>query len=115
MGLKASILAVPAALALALGACGEDPTLDAALTTGLPSTPSVRWCPADEGDKGFDTKRIIGLSEAEAESLAGAEGDCVVRVIVRDGESLPATMDFNPSRINVEVEDGKVTEVVSLG
>lgn len=115
MVLKACTLAVTAALALTLGGCGDDPTLDAAPTAELPSTPSVRWCPAEEGDKGFDTKRIVGLPEAEAEKLAAAEGDCTVRVIVRDGESLPATMDFNPSRINVEVEDGKVTAIVSLG
>lgn len=51
----------------------------------------------------------IGLSEADAEAKANVEG-VPFRVVMRDGESLPVTMDFRPGRINATVENGFVTE-----
>jgi hypothetical protein len=36
-------------------------------------------------------------------------------VVRLDGEDLPATMDFNPQRVNVAVVNGVVTEVLSIG
>jgi serine-aspartate repeat-containing protein C/D/E len=57
---------------------------------------------------------LVGLTEDEAEEAAAEQG-WTVRVVVRDGEDLPATMDFRPNRVNVEVTDDEVTEVVSIG
>lgn len=49
----------------------------------------------------------IGLSEADA--LKKAEEDKVAaRVVERDGESLPVTMDFSYGRHNLHIKDGKV-------
>ena len=57
---------------------------------------------------------VVGLSEADAEAAAAEEG-WTIRVVRRDGEDLPATMDLRPERVNVEVTDGEVTAVVSIG
>lgn len=52
----------------------------------------------------------INLTVAEAEMLA-ASNDVPFRVVELDGESLPATMDYRPGRINAKVKGGLVTEV----
>jgi hypothetical protein len=50
---------------------------------------------------------IIGMTIAEAEAYA-AEQNVPFRVVMRDGESLPVTMDLRPGRINAVVEAGVV-------
>ena len=56
----------------------------------------------------------MGLTEDEATAAAEACG-WILRVVRRDGEDLPATLDFRPNRVNVEVTDGEVTAIVSTG
>lgn len=49
------------------------------------------------------------LDMTEADALAKAKlNDTLVRVIERDGEHLPATMDFVTGRHSLSVKDGKV-------
>lgn len=48
-----------------------------------------------------------GLAEEEAIAQA-EEADIPYRVIARDGEQFPATMDYSPERINFNIEDGVV-------
>ncbi len=56
------------------------------------------------------TDGYIGLSEEEA--LSKAEQDNKqARVVERDGESLPVTMDYMPGRLNFYVSDGKIEKV----
>ncbi len=45
----------------------------------------------------------LGLTVADAEAKAAADG-VPFRVVMRDGESLPVTMDYRPGRINATVE-----------
>ena len=47
---------------------------------------------------------FIGLIEEAAQSLA-AENNVSFRVVERDGESLPVTMDYRPGRINATIEN----------
>lgn len=55
-------------------------------------------------------EEYIGLTEAD--TLAKAKKDNVAaRVVERDGESLPVTMDFNYGRHNLHIKDGKVYSV----
>ena len=49
----------------------------------------------------------VGLSEADAEALAGANG-VMFRVVERDGQMLPATRDFREGRISAVIESGVV-------
>jgi hypothetical protein len=60
------------------------------------------------------TPVLVGLAEDEATEAAEALG-WEVRVIRREGEDLPMTMDLRTNRVNVEVADGKVTEVIQIG
>jgi hypothetical protein len=46
---------------------------------------------------------IIGMTIAEAEAYA-KESNVPFRVVMKDGESLPVTMDLRPGRINAVVE-----------
>lgn len=55
------------------------------------------------------TGDYIGMTTAQAQSKAEAEG-VMFRVVMQDGESLPATMDLRPGRINATVVNGVVTE-----
>jgi hypothetical protein len=57
---------------------------------------------------------VVGLPEDDAIAAAEAEG-WELRVVNRDGEDLPVTMDLRPNRVNVAVIDGEVTEVLSIG
>ena len=57
---------------------------------------------------------LVGLTEDEATEAAEACG-WILRVVQRDGEELPVTMDLRPKRVNVEVTDGEVTAIVSTG
>ena len=57
---------------------------------------------------------LVGLTEAEAHDAA-AEHGWTVRVARLDGEDQPLTMDFREDRVNVEITDGKVTSIVSVG
>lgn len=61
-------------------------------------------------EPGDDAQRYIGLPETDAMAQA-AESNTPARVIERDGESLPATTDLRPGRLNFTVEDGRVSDV----
>jgi hypothetical protein len=52
------------------------------------------------------TPNLIGLTEAAALTAHPS-----ARVVKRDGESFPLTMDFNPNRMNLEVTNGVVVAV----
>ena len=57
---------------------------------------------------------LVGLTEDDATDAAEACG-WILRVVRRDGEDQPATLDFRPNRVNVEVTDGEVTAIVNIG
>jgi hypothetical protein len=108
------VAAVAAAGVLMVGCGDSDPgasSTQAAPATTSPAEP-IR-CPS-EGAGGFDTSELVGLSEAAAEARAKQDG-CTIRVVERDGEPLPATMDFSPDRVNVAVTDDEVTAVKGVG
>lgn len=52
----------------------------------------------------------IGLSEAEATAKAD-QNNLTYRVIARDDETIPITMDYRPDRMNFTVQNGQVTKV----
>jgi nicotinate-nucleotide--dimethylbenzimidazole phosphoribosyltransferase len=56
----------------------------------------------------------IGLTVDEA-TAAATDAGLVLRIVREDGVDLPATMDFRADRLNVAVEAGVVTEIVSPG
>lgn len=52
----------------------------------------------------------VGLTEQEALDKARGENK-QARVVMRDGESLPVTMDLRPGRLNLTITDGEVESV----
>jgi hypothetical protein len=70
-------------------------------------------------DSGIDpefqalAEKVVGLAEAEAVDLVESVGG-VARVVARDGETFSGTEDYRVDRINLRVEDGKVT-TASIG
>lgn len=100
---------VPLVAALALGggvglaACGNDDG-----PNGTDDTSVV------DDVETFDESLIVGLPYDEATEVAEAEG-FELRIAREDGEDLALTMDFIPNRVNVEVEDGIVTQVLNQG
>ena len=69
---------------------------------------------AEEPTEETADELLVGLTEDEATEAAEACG-WILRVVRRDGEDLPMTMDLRPNRVNVEVTDGEVTAIVSTG
>ena len=93
-----------AAIALAVVAgCGDDDEAEVAPVADGP------MCPKGEPD-GLDTGLLVGEELAGARELARAEG-CEVRVVVRDGKNLVGTDDVRIDRVNVAVDDGRVTRI----
>lgn len=56
------------------------------------------------------SSEYIGLSEREALDQASRLNK-TARVVSRDGEALPVTMDFMAGRLNLYIKDGKVLKV----
>ena len=56
------------------------------------------------------TGELIGLSEPDAQTCI-EEAGLTGRVVYRDGESFPVTLDYRPDRINMSIEEGFVVEV----
>lgn len=57
-----------------------------------------------------DTTGYVGLSEKDALKKAASEKKAA-RVVVRNGEELPVTMDSSPGRLNLTVNNGIVEKV----
>jgi len=99
------MLVVVVALMIPLAACGsDDGSSDESAT---------------EDSVAADVPDVVGESVDDATATLEA-ADMTLRVVQRDGEELPATMDFVENRVNVAVEtqdDGTevVTAVVSTG
>lgn len=88
------------ALPLAGAACGGDDR-KSVNTNGNGST---------TGDT--SPSSYVGLTKKAAIDKAEAN-DVPWRILREDDEQFPATMDFNPERINFEIDDGKVTKATN--
>jgi hypothetical protein len=106
-----SIAALTAALAVTATACNDDDNAATATTEAAP--PTSLPC-ADEPTEESAEDLLVGLAEAAATDAAESCG-WLVRVVRRDGEDLPMTLDFRPNRVNVEVTDGEITAIISIG
>ena len=68
------------------------------------NTTDCKWL----NDVRYCTKDFIGLTEDEAVSKAENAG-LAHRIVSRDGESFPVTMDYSEYRVNFTIENQKVT------
>ena len=93
-----------------LAACGSSSKPASAPTTNAPTTraaPSTTSVPSDPKFAAY-----IGLTVDAATAKAKADGRAA-RVIEKDGVSQPASLDYNPERLNFAVTDNKVTRVTT--
>jgi hypothetical protein len=90
----------------------------AACTSGVSDGPvPAPVPPSSGGPSGGETldlavpevPAVVGQDEAGAEAVATAAG-LILRVVSRDGEDLPHTMDYRTDRVNVVVLDGLVVD-----
>lgn len=58
--------------------------------------------------------KIVGMDLPDAESLAEESGH-KIRVMMRDKSCLVGTCDYLPQRINVAVEEGKISSIIGTG
>ncbi len=84
---------------LTLSSCTTPPDLGKPLPNPIPIDLEPR---AQGRDKDF-----IGLSMGQASSLAGSRG-LKVRVVVKDGEHFPVTMDYRTDRVNFHIQRDRV-------
>jgi hypothetical protein len=55
---------------------------------------------------------LVGCPAVQVTARANAAG-WTVRVVERDGEALAVTMDYNPARLDLSINDGVVTDVAT--
>lgn len=117
-GVAAATLAV-----VALAACGDDDDSGSTTTTTeaettVPDTTEPAPTETAPLELTYDleevTETLVGMTIEDAEALA-AENDWIIRQVRVDGEDRPMTMDLRYNRINVAVDDGVITEVISGG
>lgn len=68
---------------------------------------------SDESEARTVAASLIGMTEIAASERLEANG-LVLRVVVRDGESFPATMDYNPQRVNLTIV-GDIVKDATIG
>lgn len=106
---KVSLIAVSALLVgLVASGCSEEEVV-----TEIPLDETVEeYVPSGEEnlDTPVDPSIIIGMSEGQASDFLTAEG-VDYRVVERDGESFPVTMDYSPGRVNLTIQNGVVVDV----
>ena len=61
-----------------------------------------------DGGSATDGDAYVGLTKKAAIAKADAAG-VPWRITREDDEQFPATLDYNPERVNFEIDDGKVT------
>lgn len=107
------LMAVLAAVVLATddedALVAEEPTTTTEATTTMVPTEPEPIDPAP-GDAAGTDSALVGLTELEVRELYP-----LVRVVEIDGQSLPATMDLLPGRINISVADGAVVAATTEG
>jgi hypothetical protein len=101
-----------------------EPPVDPAVDPSAPGSLTPVECPTPVVPTGNtapggpltedDGKIFYGLCEADAQAVADGLG-YVLRVVRLDGVDLAATADYVEWRVNVAIDNGIVTEVVSFG
>jgi|SRR5215471_1747328 len=98
------------AVVVVLAGCGSSSKHANAPSTSAPTTRAVTSTTSSVSDPQFAA--YIGLSVDAATAKAKADGRAS-RVIMKDGVPQPATLDYNPDRLNFTVAANKVTKVTT--
>jgi hypothetical protein len=97
----ACLLATALLVTLLLAGCGSDSNNASGRDKGDDTT-ETSLGPGKESD-------YVGLTKAQAMKKAKDQGR-PARVTREDDEMFPGTLDYNPDRVNLELDDGTVTK-----
>ncbi|WP_426564459.1 hypothetical protein ACPPVT_00565 [Angustibacter sp. McL0619] len=97
-----------AAVAL-LAACGSDNTGTKPSAGSTPTSSSTEDPSMSSTGVEQMAASVVGMSEDDA-LKAISDAGLTSRVVARDGEEFPVTMDLQPDRINLTIDDAKVTK-----
>lgn len=91
-------------------ACASDEVAPAPPPTSSasPTPPPSPQSPPTQKQAQRVAREVVGMTEAEAVAAARAQG-LTTRVVKRDGQEFPVTMDYRTDRINLVITDGDVT------
>jgi hypothetical protein len=97
------LLLIPALLA----SCSNSQPNSIATSTTSPANPSEVPTMGS-----LEPKAVIGMTEAEAvQTIEGVSSEKLsVRIARRDSENFVLTMDYSPSRINLEIDHNLVSK-----
>ena len=95
-------LIAPIAVATAVAGCGGPDGPDEKGRAGP--------LPDREGGKILDATDLLGSTVDDAR-LSALRHACSVRVVERNGDMVPMTLDIHPDRISVSVVDGRIDAV----
>lgn len=125
--MKAAGLVLAGVLALATSGCAD------LTTTGVPEDGPEQTAPVSPGEESHASPStpgakpdgeatdpalaeaqevadtLVGMQSADAQTAVEKAG-LTYRVVAEDGQAKPATSDYRPDRINVEIEEGQVTK-----
>jgi hypothetical protein len=98
--------AVVAVAGFALAGCGGG---DHAVKSGGGNRGTGGSTGTDQPGGDAAAKAYVGLAKKDAIAKAKADGR-VWRITREDGENFPTTMDYDPERLNFEIDNGTVTK-----
>ena len=104
--------AIVTLLVIGAAACGGDDDDDSASAATTTSAAATTTTEGSASGTSAEFSAYIGLTVADATAKADADGRAS-RVVEEDGKPLPVTMDFDETRLNFTVVDGKVTKVTT--
>jgi hypothetical protein len=69
------------------------------------------WCPRDvPTSQAFDAREVLGLRKAKAAQVTRKAG-CALVAVREDDVQFAITANFDPKRLQVEIDDGIVTRL----
>ncbi len=101
------VLGASVVIATALAGCAADSgTPDVSPSSSVPAATQPDPRPTSRPTR--VAKELVGLIESDA-VLRAQQAGLTTRVVERDGEQFPVTMDYSSTRVNLVITDGTVT------
>lgn len=103
--------AVTIACLLSATGCSQTTSEDSSLSTSEKYA-NFPKAPADTAVKEQQVNDTLKGAPLDTATTVGENNGYVVRIVEKDGEKFPVTMDFSASRLNFTVEKNRVTNTV---
>jgi hypothetical protein len=91
------------------------PSHAAGTTKPAPTKPAARACTFENPLTLKEARVLVGLKQRKARELARDTYKWGWRVGERDGEGFAVTTDYQPCRVTVAINNGRVTKILQVG